>query len=88
MTSFPLISHQVLQNLANEFGSLYTEKNVMISATHSHSTPGGFMLHMLFDITTFGFVKETFDAMVNGITKVISTFVIVFGIIFHRSMTD
>lgn len=42
----------------------------MISATHSHSTPGGFMLHMLFDLTTFGFVRETFDAMVNGITKV------------------
>ncbi|KAK9294787.1 hypothetical protein QLX08_010723 [Tetragonisca angustula] len=63
------VRQTVLQNLANEFGSLYTEKNVMISATHSHSTPGGFMLHMLFDITTFGFVKETFDAMVNGITK-------------------
>ena len=63
----------MLQNLEKEFGSLYTEKNVMISATHSHSTPGGFMLHMLFDITTFGFVQETFDAMVKGITKVISS---------------
>ncbi|XP_043588615.1 neutral ceramidase [Bombus pyrosoma] len=63
------VRQTVLQNLEKEFGSLYTEKNVMISATHSHSTPGGFMLHMLFDITTFGFVQETFDAMVKGITK-------------------
>ncbi|XP_017756757.1 PREDICTED: neutral ceramidase isoform X2 [Eufriesea mexicana] len=63
------VRQSVLQNLQKQFGNLYTEKNVMISATHSHSTPGGYMLHTLFDITTFGFVKETFDAMVNGITK-------------------
>lgn len=60
----------MVENLQKQYGDLYTEKNVMISATHSHSTPGGFMLHMLFDLTTFGFVRETFDAMVNGITKV------------------
>ncbi|PBC34777.1 Neutral ceramidase [Apis cerana cerana] len=59
----------VVENLQKQYGDLYTENNVMISATHSHSTPGGFMLHMLFDLTTFGFVRETFDAMVNGITK-------------------
>lgn len=63
------IRQTVVENLQKQYGDLYTENNVMISATHSHSTPGGFMLHMLFDLTTFGFVRETFDAMVNGITK-------------------
>lgn len=63
------VRQSVLQKLQEQFGSMYTEKNVMISGTHSHSTPGGFMLDVLFDLTTFGFVKETFDAMVNGITK-------------------
>lgn len=42
----------------------------MISGTHTHSTPGGFMLDVLFDLTTYGFVRESFDALVNGITKV------------------
>lgn len=42
----------------------------MISGTHTHSAPGGFMLDMLFDLTTFGFIRESFDAVVNGITNV------------------
>lgn len=63
------VRQAVLQKLEPQFGSMYTEKNVMISGTHSHSTPGGFMQDMLFDITAFGFVKETFDAMVAGIAR-------------------
>ncbi|XP_031838351.1 neutral ceramidase [Nomia melanderi] len=59
----------VLEKLQTQFGSMYTEKNVMISGTHTHSAPGGFMQDMLFDLTTFGFVKETFDAMVAGIAR-------------------
>lgn len=62
----------MLEKLQTQFGSMYTENNVMISGTHSHSTPGGFMQDMLFDLTTFGFVKETFDAMTAGIVKVIT----------------
>jgi len=53
-----------------QFGDIYTERNVMISGTHTHSAPGGFMLDVLFDLTTFGFVRESFDAVVNGITNV------------------
>ncbi|KOC68485.1 Neutral ceramidase [Habropoda laboriosa] len=63
------VRQSVLEELHKLYGNMYTEKNVMISGTHSHSTPGGFMLDMLFDITTFGFVKQTFDAMVHGITQ-------------------
>ncbi|XP_076681522.1 neutral ceramidase [Andrena cerasifolii] len=63
------VRESVLDNLQKQFGNIYTEKNLMISGTHSHSTPGGFMLDLLFDITAFGFVQETFDALVKGITK-------------------
>ncbi|XP_053985097.1 neutral ceramidase [Hylaeus volcanicus] len=63
------VRQAVLEKLEKQFGNTYTEKNVMISATHSHSTPGGYMLDMLFDLTIFGFVKETFDVLVEGITK-------------------
>jgi len=60
----------VLRKLQVEFGDMYTERNVMISGTHTHSSPGGSMLDMLFDLTTFGFVRESFDAIVSGITRV------------------
>lgn len=63
------IRQEVLRKLRVQFGDMYTERNVMISGTHTHSSPGGFMLDILFDLTTFGFVRESFDAIVNGITK-------------------
>ena len=69
----------MLKRLEIKYGNLYNIKNVMISSTHSHSTPGGFMMEVLFDITTLGFVKQTFDALVNGITLVIIFF---FSLIF------
>ncbi|XP_011498417.1 PREDICTED: neutral ceramidase [Ceratosolen solmsi marchali] len=59
----------VLRNLESHYNNLYTETNVMISGTHTHSSPGGFMMDVLFDISTYGFVKESFTALVNGITK-------------------
>ncbi|XP_043667870.1 neutral ceramidase [Vespula pensylvanica] len=59
----------VLHKLQSQYGNLYTEKNVMISGTHTHSSPGGFMMDVLFDLTTYGFVKESFNAIVNGITR-------------------
>lgn len=44
--------------------------NVMISATHTHSGPGGFLMHTLFDLPSFGFSNQTFQAMVSGIVRV------------------
>lgn len=42
----------------------------MISGTHTHGTPGGFMMHLLYDMSTFGFVPETYRALVFGIFNV------------------
>lgn len=42
----------------------------MISATHTHSSPGGYNLYMLFDLTTFGYISQSFAALVIGITTV------------------
>ncbi|KAJ8676460.1 hypothetical protein QAD02_012247 [Eretmocerus hayati] len=62
----------VIRNLEQNYSSTYTESNVMISGTHTHSSPGGFMMDVLFDLSTYGFVKESFNALVNGITQSIS----------------
>ena len=42
----------------------------MISATHTHSGPGGYFQYFLYIITQEGFIQETVSAIVSGITKV------------------
>jgi neutral ceramidase len=44
------------------------QDNLSISGTHTHSGPGGFLQYILYLVTSLGFVKETFDAWVQGIT--------------------
>lgn len=53
-----------------EFGDLYTQQNVAISGIHTHSGPAGYLQYLLYDITSMGFVRETFDVIVNGIVEV------------------
>jgi len=59
---------EVIKKLKENFGDIYTEKNVLIGATHTHSAPGGFYRTYLLDVFAgLGFNKANFDAMVNGI---------------------
>jgi len=60
------IKTEVVNRLKMKFASTYSAKNVLLSGTHTHSGPGGFLQYLLFTITSFGFVKQTFDALVNG----------------------
>ena len=41
-----------------------------ISGIHTHSGPAGYLQYLLYDITSMGFVRETFDVLVNGIVAV------------------
>ncbi|KAL0274590.1 UNVERIFIED_CONTAM: hypothetical protein PYX00_002688 [Menopon gallinae] len=59
----------VLSHLEEMFGTLYNKDNVIISGTHTHSAPGGFLAHLLFDLTILGFSHETYDALVSGIVQ-------------------
>lgn len=66
---FQIIKAEVIDRLKKIYGNLYTDKNVLISGTHTHSTPGGTGGTALVDITTFGFVKENWEVCVNGIVQ-------------------
>ncbi|XP_077285658.1 neutral ceramidase-like isoform X2 [Arctopsyche grandis] len=70
---------RVLELLKEKFGSTYNENNVILSGTHTHSGPGGYNMHMLFDITILGFAVQTFEAHATGIVKSIE--------IAHNSLT-
>jgi neutral ceramidase len=54
------------------YEGLYTEQNVAISGIHTHSGPGGYLQFVLYDITSLGFVPQSYDALVYGILEVIN----------------
>lgn len=61
-----------MRKLQLKYGKQYELDNVMISGTHTHGTPGGFMMHLLYDMSTFGFIPETYRALISGIYNVSS----------------
>ncbi len=51
-------------------GGWYNESNVGISGIHTHSGPGGYLQYVLYDITSLGFVEQSWEAVVDGIATV------------------
>jgi len=70
---FSSVKQGVLKKLAAKYGSLYDDRNVMISATHTHSGPGGFSHHVMYNLTTFGHIAQNYAAIVDGITEAIDS---------------
>ncbi|XP_073949876.1 neutral ceramidase isoform X2 [Choristoneura fumiferana] len=72
----PMMGHgarkEIVKRLQKRYGDIYNEHNVIISGTHTHSTPGGFLMHFLFDLPILGFVKETYVSYIAGIYKSIA----------------
>ncbi|KAG8791726.1 hypothetical protein FRC12_008258 [Ceratobasidium sp. 428] len=60
------IRRGVLERLQVLYPGLYTEANFALVGTHSHSGVGGFLNNLLPQLTSLGFVKQTYDAIVNG----------------------
>ncbi|WP_439887665.1 neutral/alkaline ceramidase [Pseudomonas sp. MBLB4123] len=57
--------------LKTRFGSLYDARNLVISATHTHSAAGGHSHYALYNITTNGYIEQNYKAQVNGIVAAI-----------------
>ncbi|WP_425576357.1 neutral/alkaline non-lysosomal ceramidase N-terminal domain-containing protein [Streptomyces glaucosporus] len=69
---FSSVHQAVLRALADRYGGLYTARNTMITATHTHAGPGGYSHHLLYNLTTLGFHAKTFDAVVRGIVEAVT----------------
>ncbi len=65
------IHHEVLSRLSQSHGELYTFRNVMLTATHTHCGPGGYADHRLYNSNTGGFRPQTFGAIVDGICEAV-----------------
>lgn len=51
----------------SELSEYYNDQNILLSATHTHSGPGGYSHHFIYNLTTKGFIPQNFDAIVEGI---------------------
>ena len=54
-----------LRSLGSEY-SIYTKDNVAVTGTHSHSGPGAWLNYLLPQITSLGFDKQSYQAIVDG----------------------
>ncbi len=49
--------------------ALYTEENLLIAATHTHSGPGGYSHYFVYNASIRGFNDMNFNAIVDGIVR-------------------
>jgi neutral ceramidase len=69
---FDSVHQEVLRRLHRLYGDLYTVRNTMITATHTHCAPGGYSHHLLYNSNTKGFRPKTFGALVDGIVEAVA----------------
>lgn len=63
------VTDEVLRRLAKSYGDTYVAQNTVITTTHTHSGPGGYCGHLLYNLSTSGFRPVTFAAIVDGIVE-------------------
>ncbi|WP_296204541.1 neutral/alkaline non-lysosomal ceramidase N-terminal domain-containing protein [Psychrobacter sp. UBA3962] len=71
---FTAVKVEVIKRLQVEFGTLYTDENVMLTAIHTHVGNGGYSHQKLYqlasqDDTQAGYSQQTFEAIVDGIVR-------------------
>ncbi|BCJ48765.1 neutral ceramidase [Actinoplanes sp. NBRC 14428] len=65
------VQMEVLKRLQARYGTTYTDQNVVLTATHTHSGPGGFSEYLMWNLTTLGFEAPVFEAIVSGIVRAV-----------------
>uniref|UniRef100_A0A6I8N2E8 Neutral ceramidase n=1 Tax=Ornithorhynchus anatinus TaxID=9258 RepID=A0A6I8N2E8_ORNAN len=60
---------EVLKRLQSKYPGLYRQDNVILSGTHTHSGPAGYFQYTIFVLSSKGFIKPSFEVIVNGIVK-------------------
>ncbi len=69
---FGSVHRAVIAELTARFGGLYTEQNVLLTATHSHAACGGSAHDLAYNLSVMGFQRQTFEAEVDGIVEAIT----------------
>ncbi|KAF7298390.1 Neutral ceramidase [Mycena kentingensis (nom. inval.)] len=61
------VRRAILAKLQDKYGGLYNAKNFALSSTHQHSGVGGYVENLLPQVTSLGWVKQSYDAIVAGV---------------------
>jgi neutral ceramidase len=65
-----VLKKRVIAGLAKKLpAGLYTDANVAVSGTHTHSGPSGFLEDTIFQFAGSGWVPQTIDCYVNGVVE-------------------
>lgn len=66
------VKQGVVERLAAQYPELgYSEQNVMLAATHTHSAPGGYSHSFFYNASVPGFVPAVYEAIVAGLVAAI-----------------
>jgi neutral ceramidase len=66
-----LIKEALLKRLVERFRRLYTDKNVLLAGTHTHSAPGGYSGMRLYDYTGGGCDDAVVECIAEGCMRAI-----------------
>jgi neutral ceramidase len=61
------INQAVIKKLLSKYNGLYTDENVTISATHTHSGPGAYSHYALYNLSMLGYDEKHFNTVAEGI---------------------
>jgi len=65
-----ILRQEVLSRLKNKWPQInIPEENIMLTAQHTHSAPGGYSQYVLYNLTIPGFSQEVLDILADGITQ-------------------
>lgn len=65
------IKRAVIERLSKVLPGVFRDENLLLSATHTHSGPGGFANYTLYNVTTRGVSPRNFEAIVAGTVEAI-----------------
>merc|ERR1719447_2315510 len=66
-----LVKKYSVERLEELYPGVYSEQNVVLSSTHTHSGPAGYMQYVLFNVPNLGFHEQTMEATVTGIVTAV-----------------
>lgn len=55
--------------LEAELPGYYSRSNVIVAGTHTHSAPGGTSPYLLFEFSTFGYVNQATQSVIDGMVE-------------------
>ncbi|KAJ6634842.1 Neutral ceramidase [Pseudolycoriella hygida] len=71
MIVYPIVRSVVEKMQKIDGKDRWSDHNIMITASHTHSGVGGYVDNLVYQLPTFGYVDETFQPLVNGICNTI-----------------